>query len=153
VKQYSPLHCFTASLFNRVTFSRNNMLIPLSPVKFQRRPAKARPSKAAPSPVGPLTLVAASWDGSATLTLVFDRAVDLSSCDPVKIEVSVEDDAVYRGESASLVDPVTVSIDAGAFSEPEDPGTLLFAGSANGIVAVGDGLPWDGVDGLALPFP
>src|SRR5688500_4445196 len=62
------------------------MLAPVFP-KFRRR---ARPKRTPPAPPPPvaLTLVAASYETGASVTLVFDRAVDAAGLDAGQVMVN-----------------------------------------------------------------
>lgn len=106
---------------------------------------------------GAPVLVAASFNMGAvyTVTLAFDRAIDVSGIDGAAIVV---DDALFdklRFTATGAIEVLSASslrielIEAG-----EDTGTgqTLTASADNGIVAVHGRLPWPGVSDLPLPF-
>ena len=110
---------------------------------------------APPAPGGAPVLVAASCDESPTLTLVFDRPVDVSGMDVAAIRV---DNGLlmfsYAGWQAPvLLDPTTVQVLLEGTTDYDGPGVILDAPGGAGIVAAEDGAAWAGVDDLALPFP
>jgi hypothetical protein len=53
----------------------------------------------------------------------------------------------------TVVSPVLVRITMVSAGAMSGSGTKLTATAGSGIVAVDDGGTWDGVTGLALPFP
>jgi hypothetical protein len=123
------------------------------PVKYRkRRRAKAAASE---QPVGALTLVSATYDGSLlTLTLVFDRAVDLAGFAPGQVSVIDGPNAqLFQASSATLIGPATALLDLNQVDSASGDDVLLDATPANGIVAVGDGAAWGGATNLELPFP
>ena len=133
-------------------------LTPLSPLPVQPRKApvhRPRPQPApAPAPPAAPTLVAASCDEAPTLTLVFDRPVDVSGIDVEAIRVdyaSLGFSYVGFGEP-TVLDPVTVRLAMTGVEEYTGPGIVLSAAAGNGIVAADGGLPWAGVAGVELPF-
>src|SRR4051812_912609 len=99
-----------------------------------------------------LTLASAvygmSSSPSPTLTLVFDRAVDISAMDG---SVIVVHDSPYSGENwaalgaATLLDPVTAQIFLADQGDATGEELVLDAGVTNGIVAVDNGAVWAGV--------
>ena len=120
-----------------------------------RKPSHRRPRASDAVSVGPFTLVSAVCDESPSLTLVFDRPIDVSAIDVSLFRV---DDAVlgftYVGHDAAIVvSPTTVQILLSGIEEYAGPGVILTAAAGNGIVAADGGAAWAGVAGLALPFP
>ena len=106
--------------------------------------------------VVPLTLVSAVYEIADTITLSFDRAIDISAFNPSAVLVDdgeFEDTLFEATIEATLLTPQTVQIGL----NPIDVGTgatvRLTATSASGIVAVDDGAAWAGVTALELPFP
>jgi hypothetical protein len=100
-------------------------------------------------------LVSAVCDESPSLTLVFDRPVDVSAIDVALFRV---DDAVltssYVGYAAPIVvSPTTVQILLNGIGDYDGPGVILTAAPGNGIVAAGGGPAWAGAVDLELPFP
>jgi len=120
---------------------------------FLRR--KKRPTTP-PAPVGPLTLVEATYDPGVSITLVFDRAIDVSGLDGnvINVDDGPTTGTIYEGLGpVTMVGPDAVEIGLFEVGPSESPGTTLTAGAGNGIVASMDETEWDGVSGLALPFP
>ena len=102
-----------------------------------------------------LMLVSATYDVKTSVTLQFDRAIDISALDGSQIKVS--DDSV-PGEfiatgTVTLLDPQTVRIRLNNFDSTSGPGVHLNVSADSGIVAVDDGAAWGGVTDLVLPFP
>jgi hypothetical protein len=105
----------------------------------------------------PLTLVSAAYDNdSVTLTLTFDRAIDIDAIDVTQVVV---DDDVFTGsrlvgfESAVLVNATTVRVPLNPIDGAMHPDIHLTVEPGNGIVAVDDGGTWSGVTALELPWP
>jgi hypothetical protein len=105
-----------------------------------------------------LTLAAATYDPTAmTLTLQFDRAVNVDGLDGTK--VAVMDGTTQLIElnctgTVTRLDPKTVRfglVNFGDYTDP--PGVWLNADVGNGIVAADDGAAWAGVSDVGLPFP
>jgi hypothetical protein len=102
-----------------------------------------------------LTLVAASYVDGATLTLEFDRPINISAFVGDAVFVS---DADYTGETwiatgvATLLSPTTMCVGLVDFEGSSGTGITLNAPDTTGIVAVDGGAAWDGVTDLALPF-
>jgi hypothetical protein len=123
----------------------------------RKRPA-ARPRPRTPAA---LVLVAADFDAGAvpapTLTLSFDRAIDIAEVEPSQVSV---DDGPSSGSiwvggagTPTLVDPQTVRVPMSEFSASASPATMLTATAASGIRAADDGGTWPGVTDLELPLP
>src|SRR5687767_5650602 len=112
---------------------------------------------AAKAPAAALTLLEAAFDEVAqTLRLTFDRAIDVAGLAAGQLVVS--DGSMtgtqYEGAGPGTLDgPAAVVIALLELGPTEDPGTLLTAGPANGIVAIDDGGTWAGATDLPLPFP
>ncbi len=122
---------------------------PLTVPRYRRKP------RLSVSPPVALTLVSAEFDQSGSVTLTFDRPIDIASLNGSAI--TVDDGAIsgtlWQGLSGMLTGPATVQIEL----EPYDPSgsadTLLNAGADSGIVAAGGGGTWAGATNLLLPFP
>ena len=128
----------------------------LTPLPFQPRKSPVRRPRPQPAPAPPAApvLVAATCDEAPTLTLVFDRPVDVSGIDVALIRVdyaSLGFSYVGFGEP-TVLDPVTVRLAMTGVEEYMGPGIVLTAAAGNGIVAADAGLPWAGVSGMELPF-
>jgi hypothetical protein len=131
------------------------MLLRPIPLIYRHRAGTQRRAAAAPAPVATPVLIAASCDESPTLTLVFDRPVDVSAMDVAAIRV---DNGLlmfsYVGHGTpTLASPTTVDVALSGTTDYDGPGVILDAPGGAGIVAAGDGAAWAGVDDLALPFP
>ena len=124
----------------------------MNPLTFQpRKPPRYRPRPAAPR----LALVSAACDESPSLTLVFDRPVDVSA---INVSLFRVDDGplgfTYVGyETPVVVSPTTVRILLTGVGEYAGAGVTLTAPANTGLVAADGGAAWPGVTGLALPFP
>jgi hypothetical protein len=130
-----------------------NMVIPTkTPYRGGKRILSTGPS-GGPPPVTGLTLVAASY-GTFTLTMSFDRAIDISSFDPTTIYVNDAERAMAMqgGGEYSLQDDNTIAMSMGEIGDYEGPDTVLQAGANSGIVAVDDHATWAGSAGTELPF-
>jgi hypothetical protein len=108
-------------------------------------------------PVAPLTLVSAAYDNdSVTLTLTFDRAIDIAGI-VVGEDVIVDDGAItanlYASDGATLVSANSVRFTLTGIGDSTSSITTLTATSATGIVAVDDGGTWGGADDVELPWP
>jgi hypothetical protein len=132
------------------------MLLRNLPLIYRRRAGKPRRVKTAGPVVVPLTLASATYSVLAqTLTLSFDRAIDIDAIDGSAISVEDQPNGLKWNAtggatllSATTVRLLLVEIDSATGSQ-----VLMTATSANGIVAVDDGASWAGVSDLALPWP
>jgi hypothetical protein len=102
-------------------------------------------------------LVSAAYDpADPSLTLVFDRAVDISAYEGTEIHV---DDGSFTAETydgrgaASLPDPSTVRIILVDQGTTGAAAVFLNASNLTGIVAAEGGGVWEGCADLELPFP
>ena len=103
-----------------------------------------------------LNLVAATYEEVVSVSLTFDRPIDIGAL--AGGQITVDDGAVagilYAATGvATLTDPQTVRIELVEIGLSGGPGTRLTASAASGIVAVDDGGTWGGVSELELPFP
>jgi hypothetical protein len=117
------------------------------------QPRKPPLHRARTAPVA-LTLVAATWEESPSVTLVFDRPVDVSGIDVTLVRVDIASlGFTYVGfQTPVVVTPTTVQILLTGVAEYAGPGVILNAAAGNGVVAADDGGTWAGVADLALPF-
>ena len=120
--------------------------------RVRRKPKQVASSSA---PVA-LNLVAATYEEVVSVSLTFDRPIDIAGL--VGGQITVDDGAVagilYAGTGvATLTGPQTVRIELIEIGLSSGPGTRLTASAASGIVAVDDGGTWGGVSELELPFP
>jgi hypothetical protein len=134
------------------------MLIIPQPLRPGRRKRRALASSE-PTPAA-LTLVAADFDAAAvpapTLTLSFDRAIDIVDVDASQMTVDdgPSSGSVWQGGAGTptLIDPQTLQVPMSEFSASGSPVTTLTATAASGIRAADDGGAWPGVTDLELPF-
>jgi hypothetical protein len=126
------------------------MLI-IPPLPARRPRATAPPLTLPPAPP---TLVAASCDESPTLTLVFDRPVDVSAIDVglIRVDYALLGFTYVGFGEPTLLDPVTVRLFMTGVDDYTGPGIVLSAAAGNGIVAADGGGPWAGVADVELPF-
>jgi hypothetical protein len=132
-------------------------MLTIGPTEFRRhRRIKPRAETQAPPPAA-LTLVAAAYDNdSVTLTLTFDRAIDIAGIvggDVIVNDADITGNLYEATGPATLTSPTTVRIELNGVGEATGTGVRLSAGSANGIVAEDDGGTWAGVADVELPFP
>ncbi|HEV2294953.1 MAG TPA: hypothetical protein VGR35_13955 [Tepidisphaeraceae bacterium] len=123
--------------------------VPLIPfIRRRRRPKMVTPPAA-------LMLVAAEYDSEVSVTLTFDRAIDVAGL--VGSAIVVEDaGAGLRFEATgpvTIINPQTVRIGLGETGPSGTADNILNASAGSGIVAVDDGGMWAGVSDLVLPFP
>ena len=100
-------------------------------------------------------LVAATYEEVVSVSLTFDRAIDIAGL--AGAQITVDDGAVsgilYAATGvATLTDPQTVRIELSEVGVSGDPVTQLTASAGTGIVTVDDGGTWDGVSDVELPF-
>lgn len=134
---------------------------PLPPTFIPRKQRLQRKRHASASSAAPVAfaLASASYDHAAsppTLTLGFNRAIDVSGFGGDSVAVA---DGVFNNLSylalgdVTLINPMTMRVVLAEQFSFSGAGVRLSAFDSNGIVAVDDGSPWDGVSDLALPFP
>ena len=133
------------------------MLLPFTPTtrKHRGRRRRAAGDADAPLPPGAPTLVTAVCDESPSLTLVFDRPVDVSAIDVAsfRVDIGVLGFTYVGFDAPIIVNPTTVQILLSGIEEYAGPGVILTAAAVNGIVAADGGEAWAGVTDLSLPFP
>jgi hypothetical protein len=121
--------------------------------RIGRRRRHGVPSSPAPAA---LVLVSATYQEEASVTLEFDRAIDVSGID---VSAIIVDDALTTGltfagaGTPTIVNATTVQVtlvETGGSSGSE---ITLTAGANNGIVAADDGGAWPGAEDLELPYP
>jgi hypothetical protein len=129
--------------------------------KAMRR--RGRESKDAPAPPPPppppaaLTLDSAVYDaGNVTLTLTFDRAIDVSAFDGSTITLDDGEFAARRFDGTGGSEqptPQSLRVYLLDFGSSIKAGVHLTVTSENGIVAADDAMAWEGCSELELPFP
>jgi hypothetical protein len=128
------------------------VIIPPLPPRRLRKTSPPLPS----APPQTLVLVSASYDeGSLTLFLTFDRAVDASGL--VAAQVNVVDgtfNATRFGGvgAATVISPTQISVGLEWVDDAPLGPVLLDATALTGIVAVDDGGTWAGVSDVGLPY-
>lgn len=131
-------------------------MLVLPPVPFRRRRGRVKTAPV-PPPGAPLMLVSADYNESdATLTLQFDRAVNIAALNGAAITVrdGSIDNAIYNGISAvSMIDPRTIYLTLVSVGPYNIPGVTLTVTAQSGIAAANDGGTWAGATNLAVPFP
>jgi hypothetical protein len=131
---------------------------PFYPLKAPVRRKRKGGAGEAPPPVAPLVLVAAAYDGvGLTVTLTFDRAVDVGGWDGSQVVVAdaVTNLARYAATgTVTLLAPAVVRAGLAFVEAFADPfGVFLDATADSGVVAQDDGGTWAGANGLELPWP
>ncbi len=128
-----------------------------TPPTFDLAPPRVRRKRRAIGSPGPvaLMLVAAEFDPSVSVTLTFDRDIDITSLVASAVIVNDAPEAIaYRGDGpGTLLTPRKVVIALVEDGGQGGPVVTLTAGAGNGIVADDDGGTWAGVTDVALPFP
>jgi hypothetical protein len=118
--------------------------------------AKLRKGPPPAPPLQTLVLVEAIYDeGSLTLFLTFDRAVDASAFVAGQVTVI---DGVFNATkfggvgAATILSPTQIGV-ALEWVDDAEPGVITLSASAlTGIVAVDDGGTWAGVSDVGLPY-
>jgi hypothetical protein len=134
------------------------MLLRNVPLIFRKRAARTsrRAAKAAPAA---LTLVEAEFTyvgPGGALTLVFDRAIDITAFVPSAITVQDPSGSGFGFAGTGVVDTPdaqTVVVEMGSTGTAEGTLDVVTATAGTGIVAVDDGGTWGGASGLGLPYP
>jgi hypothetical protein len=134
-------------------------MLTIPPTKFVKRRGRIKPRATTPTPPPPaeLVLVAAGFDGDElTLTLTFDRAVDIAGI-VAGADLLVDDGAtlgkLYEAVSATLLAADTVRVTMTLAGDSVGDTLTLTATAGTGIVAADDGGTWAGATNLGLPFP
>lgn len=106
-------------------------------------------------PVEPLILTACDWEPGATITMTFDRAIDVSGMEGSQIQVVDGSGTGFlyaaTGE-AEMIDPTTIVIALNVVEASFDPGPRLNASASNGIVASDDEGAWAGIENAPIPL-
>jgi hypothetical protein len=130
------------------------MLFPTPPL-FRRNRGRAEPRPKAPAAA--LTLTEAFYDaGALTITLSFDRAIDVAGIDGSQVGVNDPESNHHRYAATGtveLVSPASVQIGLSAVGSSTGTDLVLNASAITGIVATDDGGTWAGAMDLELPFP
>ena len=122
----------------------------------KHRVGRQRRVTSAVAPPVNLTLIAASYATGTSVTLVFDRPIDIDAIDGSQITVidAISTHTTFKATgTVTIVSPTTVRLGLRATGSATGAGTRLTATASNGIVAQNDGGPWAGATELGLPFP
>ena len=134
----------------------------MSPIAFlfaqtpRRRKRRATPPGPTPPPVGPPVLLAATYTEGVSVTLTFDRPVNIAGFagDSLIVNDVVESGRGYDGTGgATLLSPAVVEVSLTDLGEAEGAGVTMSAASGAGIVAVDGGQLWAGGFEIPLPYP
>lgn len=114
-----------------------------------------RPRRGRLRPPDTLTLVRATYVAGTSLTLTFDRPIDITALDGGQVVVSDGPSGMkYDGAAgAALVDPQTVELSLADIDGYAGPDVRLTAGATTGIAAADGGPAWAGASNLLLPYP
>jgi hypothetical protein len=131
------------------------MLI-IPPTQYRKKRRMRDDATAAPPAPVALTLVSAVYNNTAaTVTLAFNKAIDISEFDGGELEL---DDGTFNhrsyvaGDAATLVNATTMQVGLASLFGDSEPGVFLTVSGDSGIVAVDGSGAWTGVSELALPF-
>jgi hypothetical protein len=135
------------------------MLLKTVPLIYRkRRPATSR--RKPPTPVPGPVLVAASYDVlTPSLTLTFDRPVDLAgeggvlNAETITVHDGINGIEQLNTPDAAGAGTTTLVVTLFPNAAWAGEGVTLSAGAGTGIVAADDSTPWAGVTSLELPFP
>ena len=128
-------------------------MLTIPPTGFRKRRGRTKARKTTPPTV--LTLVSASYVEGTSITLTFDREINVAGLVGSAILVNDPSNGSQFAATGSVtvIDPTTVEIGL-VFVQDWSAGDIsLNATAGTGIVAVDDGGTWAGVTDLALPFP
>lgn len=120
-----------------------------------RRKRNENGSAVTPPPItGPVLVAATVAADNSTLTLVFDRAIDISAFDGGTAFVNVPAaHSLFQPDIEIVqVDAVTVRASLDYVDASSGSQTTLTVSEPTGIVAVEGGIAWSGCDALVLPF-
>ncbi len=130
-------------------------MLKIPPSLFRKDRGRPQRRTTITTPPVALTLVAAEFDQSVSVTLTFDRDIDITSL--VASAVIVDDapeSIAYHGDGpGTLLTPRTVVIALVEDGGQSGPVVTLTVGAMTGIVASDDGGTWAGANALQLPFP
>lgn len=123
--------------------------IPVLPAKPRRRRVRSS-VQASTTPV----LILATYDPKVSVTLGFDREIDVSALDGSQITITdgALTSSIYVATgTVTVLNPTTVRIRLNDTAHYEGTGIVMNATGSTGIVAVGGGA-WGGCGDLALPY-
>jgi hypothetical protein len=128
----------------------------LTPIIFTAKPRHRRKRREISSSAVEtgLVLVSALYEPTASVTLTFDRPIDVADVNCSAITV---DDGMFGfrfvAVEANLLSATTVELVLNGIDELPFVGVKMNATASNGIVAAGDAAAWAGALELELPFP
>ena len=130
------------------------MLIHPPPI-YRKRRGHGRIARKLPVPVGPPVLVSAAYASGQSVTLAFDRAVDVAGMDVER--VGVDDgpgtEMLYVGSGPAVaIDARTVRVGLAGFDLSDSNAVTMTAHGDTGIVAADGGQAWAGVGTVVLPY-
>lgn len=124
------------------------------PVVYRKRPGRVK--VAAAPPPAPLVLLTGVYDSSElTLTLTFDRAIDISAFFATQISVNdpVDTLQIYvTTGGAELIDDTVLELGLDSVGNASGMDVIMQAENDTGIVAVDNDVEWAGAR-VGLPFP
>ena len=127
-------------------------MVSIPPPIYRKRRGRPRPADVRRSE--PLELVSASYQDADFVELTFNQSIDVSGMDPDEFSVS---DGVMAGATfaptgtPTMVNSQTVRLALTQVDTYSGASILLTVGAGNGIVAVGDGSAWAGVENYEIP--
>ena len=133
-------------------------MLTIPPSEFRKHRGRLKQTASSSiSPVPPvaLTLMSAAYEPGLSVTLTFDRAIDVSGFDGSFVIVRDGPEAFLYNASggAVLMGPNVAELTLVLVEGDESVGVTMTVSPENGIVAVDDGGAWGGVADLSLPFP
>jgi hypothetical protein len=125
------------------------------PAKRRVRRKRKQGASAEPAPPVALNLVAATYDPGLSVTLTFDRAIDVSGFNGSFVIVRDGDNSFLYDAmgGAVLMGPNVVELTLVLVEGDSSVGVTMTVSPENGIVAVDDGGAWGGASDVELPFP
>jgi hypothetical protein len=108
-----------------------------------------------PAPPVDLVLVSATYVVGTSVTLTFDRAIDVAGFDGQYVIVRDGPNSLLYDAmgGAVLMGPNVAELTLVLLEGDSSVGVTMNVSPDNGIVAVDDGAAWGGVSELPLPFP
>ena len=131
------------------------MLLPAPPLYPRKRKPRPKAQSTPPAPPVALVLVAATYDPGLSVTLTFDRPIDVSGFNGTFVVVrdGVNAQLFDASGGAVLTSPNVAELTLVLVEGDSSVGVTMTVAPENGIVAVDDGGAWGAVSDLSLPFP
>lgn len=128
------------------------MLKKVPPI-YQKRDRPIRTKPVAPPAPGVLTLIAATYEPGESVTLTFDRAIDLGEVRVDRMRLNdATADSLYSGSDPFAVGADAVRVTLSYEGDSTGPSVRLTAPATVLILPADGGPAWAGVSGLTLPF-